>query len=84
MGREIGLQQGTQARLDAGMKIGLVDVIEGEGDGLPSVILFVKDDGERDVTLCPGDTFSIGDQTWALERVNFGGTRPGAVFSRLE
>jgi hypothetical protein len=81
---EIGLRQGTQAHLDAGMKMGLVDVSEGENGGPPGVVLFVKDDGERDLSLRPGDTFPIGDQTWTLDRVDFGRNRPGAVFARIK
>ncbi|URM99382.1 hypothetical protein LUW76_36505 [Actinomadura madurae] len=81
---EIGVQHGTLAHLGGDMEIGLVHVREGQGGDPPEVVLFIKDESERDLTLRPGDTFPIGDQTWVLDRVDFGGTRPGAVFSRVE
>jgi hypothetical protein len=82
---EVGLQHGTQAQLDAGMELGLVHVCA-ERDGRPAeILLFVKDDTERDLTLHPGDTFSVGDQTWRFERIaQAGGNRLGAVLARIE
>ncbi|MEU8797623.1 DUF6406 domain-containing protein [Spirillospora sp. NPDC048819] len=79
---EIGLKDGTQAHLDAGMKIGLVSVRE-EQDGAPAtVVIATFDDGEHDFLLHPGDTFPLGDQTWKLTRVD--GRRLTAVFARIE
>ncbi|MEO3826209.1 DUF6406 domain-containing protein [Actinomadura madurae] len=82
---EIGVQQGTLAELDSDMKIGLVYAREARDDVPPEIVLFIKDDGERDVTLHPGDTFPIGEQTWRFDRVvKAGGNRLGAVFARIE
>jgi hypothetical protein len=83
--QKIGLQQGTQAHIGEDTKIGLVDACLGEGDRPSEVALFVKDDGERDLILRPGDTFLIGNKTWRLERVEeVGWERLGAVFVRIE
>ncbi|MEV0662732.1 DUF6406 domain-containing protein [Actinomadura luteofluorescens] len=82
---EIGLQHGTQTELDGDIELGLVHV-RAERDGRPAeVVLFVKDDTERDVTLHPGDTFSVADQVWKFDRiVQAGGNKLGAVFARIE
>lgn len=81
----IGLKQGTQTYIDADLEIGLMSACKGE-DGRPSeVLVSVTDDGERELTLHPGDTFMIGNQTWRLERVEeAGGDGLGAVFARIE
>lgn len=65
----IGLKQGTQARLGAGMKIGLVSVVDGQDGGPPTIVIATKDDSEHDFALHPGDTFPLGDQTWKLDHV---------------
>ncbi|GAA2253586.1 hypothetical protein GCM10010402_05900 [Actinomadura luteofluorescens] len=83
--QNVALQEGTQAYLEGGAKVGLVDVNMGE-DGDPSeVILFVRDDGENEFTLRLGDTFPVGDQTWKVDRIEeIGGGRLGAAFSEIE
>ncbi|MES9538230.1 DUF6406 domain-containing protein [Actinomadura sp. NPDC000600] len=83
--KNVALQEGTQAHLDEGVKMGLVDVNLG-GDVVPSeVILFVKDGGEKEFTLRLGDTFPVGERTWRVERIEEIGTgKLGAVFSRIE
>ncbi|GAA1797804.1 DUF6406 domain-containing protein [Actinomadura chokoriensis] len=64
----IGLRHGRLRHLNAGT-IGVVDVKEADEEGLPEVVAFVKDDGERDISLRPGDTFSIGNETWRLDHI---------------
>ncbi|MGC4954351.1 DUF6406 domain-containing protein [Actinomadura citrea] len=82
---EIGLQHGTQTELDAGAELGLVHVRAERDDRPAEIVLFVKDDTERDVTLHPGDTFPVGDQVWKFDRVTpAGGNRLGAVLARIE
>ncbi|MGI5416656.1 DUF6406 domain-containing protein [Actinomadura luteofluorescens] len=83
--QNVALQEGTQAYLEGGTKMGLVDVNMGE-DGDPSeVILFVKDEGENEFTLRLDDTFSVGDQTWKVDRIEeIGGGRLGAAFFKIE
>ncbi|MEV0662733.1 DUF6406 domain-containing protein [Actinomadura luteofluorescens] len=82
---KIGLQHGTQAHLGAGMKLGLVHVSERRDGGPPEIVLFVKDSGENELTLHPGDTFPVGDQIWKFDNIrDAGGNRLGASFSRVE
>lgn len=82
---EIGLRHGRLRSLDADMKIGIVDIREGDDSTPPEVIVFIKDDGEHDFTLRPGETFPIGDQTWKFDRVKgSGGGNLTAVFARIE
>ncbi|MES9603868.1 DUF6406 domain-containing protein [Actinomadura sp. NPDC000929] len=82
---KISLKQGTQTYVDEELEIGLMSAYKGEGDRPPEVLVSVTDDGERELTLHPGDAFLIGDQTWRLERVEeAGGERLGAVFARIE
>ncbi|TDC87015.1 DUF6406 domain-containing protein [Actinomadura sp. 7K507] len=82
---EIGLKHGTQAHLDAGMKIGLVSVREEQDSTAATVVIATMDDSEHDFQLHPGDTFPLGDQTWKLTRVESrGGGNLTAVFARIE
>ncbi|MEU8125337.1 DUF6406 domain-containing protein [Spirillospora sp. NPDC049024] len=80
-----GLKQGTQTSIDEDLEIGLMSARKGDDGRVPEVLVSVKDDGERELTLHPGDTFLIGDQTWRLERVEEAGLdRLGAIFVRIE
>lgn len=82
---EVGLEHGHQAHLGGGRRMGLVDVAEGHDGGPPEVVVFVKDDSERDLTLHPGDTFRLGTETWKLDRVEAPGAHNlTAVFARIE
>ncbi|MGW2306613.1 DUF6406 domain-containing protein [Actinomadura luteofluorescens] len=83
--KNVGLRQGTQAHLGGGLSMGLVSVREGRDGAPPEVILFIKDHGEREVTLRPGDTFPFDSQTWKLDRISEAvHNRLGAVFIRIE
>lgn len=66
---EIGLGHGLLRSLGAGRKIGVVYLREGDEGGPPEVVVFVDDGREHDITLRPGDTFPVGDETWKLDRV---------------
>lgn len=82
---EVGLQHGSQLRLDAGMKIGLVSVREGRDGAPPTVAISTMDDSEHDFILHPGDTFPLGDQTWRLDHVKDAGKRNSTVIlARIE
>ncbi|MFG2089801.1 DUF6406 domain-containing protein [Spirillospora sp. NPDC048824] len=82
---EISLKGGTQAHLDAGMKIGLVSIREEQDDTAATVVIATLDHSEHDFLLHPGDTFPLGDQTWELTRVESpSGRSLTAVFARIE
>ncbi|MEV4000905.1 DUF6406 domain-containing protein [Actinomadura sp. NPDC049753] len=83
--RNVALREGTQAHLENGVRMGLVEVNMGEASDLSEVILFVKNGGESEFTLRLGDTFPVGEQTWKVDRIEqLGSNRLGAVFSRIE
>lgn len=83
--KNVALQEGAQAHLEDGVKMGLVDVSIGEGGDLSEVILFVKDGGESEFTLRLGDTFPVGERTWKVDRIEeIGRNKLGAVFSMVE
>ncbi|MEU9837926.1 DUF6406 domain-containing protein [Actinomadura sp. NPDC048032] len=85
MRRNVALREGTQAHLEDGVKMGLVEVNMGEGDDQSEVILFVKNGGENEFTLRLDDTFPVGEQTWKVDRIEeVGNNRLGAVFSRID
>jgi hypothetical protein len=80
---EFSLKHGHLANLDAG-SVGVVYTEKGRDGGPPEVLVAVKDDGEHDFTLHPGDTFPVGSQTWKLDRVDAPGGRDWTVvFSRI-
>jgi excisionase family DNA binding protein len=81
---DIALTHCMQAKPDIGRK-GVVCVTEGR-DGVPEVLLSVVVDGQdHDVTLHPGDTFPVADQTWKLDRVESPGGRDWTiVLARVE
>lgn len=63
----------------------MVHVEEEDDSGPATVVVSVLDDSERDLTLHPGDTFRLGDETWKLDRVEDPGVdNLTAVFARIE
>jgi uncharacterized protein DUF6406 len=76
---EIALGPNMQRNTHIG-GFGVVHVVEGRDGDLPEVLLAVEAGGEEhDFNLHPGDTFSVGDQTWKLERVENPGGRDWVV-----
>ncbi|WP_327255103.1 DUF6406 domain-containing protein [Streptomyces sp. NBC_01244] len=67
MASEVSIRRGAPTRTS----IALFDVIDVDArPGLPLTVRLGFDDGEEHrYTLEPGDTFSVRDETWVLDRV---------------